>query len=1101
MPEPMSLTILRASAGSGKTYALTLNYLQLLLKQGSPSYFRSILAVTFTNKATKEMKERILSELEKLAAGETDKGMGLGLLEVLQIEAAELQQRAKAALVDILHNYSHFSVSTIDSFFQKIVRNFAREADLPATYKIEMNTARILEELTDQLMDKAEKDQQLQNWLIRFSSQQLSEGKSWDVRKNLHKLIGEVVKEGFMEQADELLQLSKSPEIAQGFLDKSWHIKRAFEGQMREWGQAGMKAIEDSGLGVEDFSYGKGGAANYFNRMLLGSDYEPKSRVLKTLSGDMKWYTGKLAKEKVAIIEGMADTVLAPLMQQARDLYEEGFGDYLSACIVLEHFTSCALLGQYMQLLEKYRQDNNILLISDVAELLHAIIGEADAPFVYEKTGNRYAHFLIDEFQDTSRLHWHNFLPLIENSVAFGNKNLIVGDPKQSIYRWRGGDLRLMLQEVGQALPGARNEQLMHNWRSCPAVIDFNNRCFEAAAEAVAVEAEEKLGGREFPALEQQIVSGLLDNITAVYENARQLFPEAKKKAGGREGYVKVQFLRDQKRGKEAIGLNFKELARVLLLDNIREVRAKGYPLQDIALLVRSNGDARALAIFLSEAGIDVLSEDALQLNAASSVQLMVNLLHYLHNFKNKPALAAAIKLYADTRHLAGDFSPVSLEQSNVMELGELAGLLPDAFIKGHISLSRMPLYDLSRRLARMFELEKLQGEEHYLEAFLNEIHRYSHEEKGDLGGFLQWWAEEGLRQNLKREEAPEAIRIITIHKSKGLQYPVVIVPYCNWKLDVDTQGKTNIIWAGIRRLEDGSMRLPLFDGLPLSKIPLTYSSKLSDSCFGFDHLQEMYQAFLDNLNLLYVALTRAEEALIISAEESKGDSRHMGWVLQESLKGTEREEISATVDEKEFSFSQISYGSLQQSGSSPAPAAPPEGQVSEPLQNWDQLLRLRRHAKPLQIGKSENIAARVDYGTMVHDMLSRVRQVNSLPNILGGMQLRGDISGKDAAVLKRKMEGLMEEPIVASWFSDDWEVLNEQSILCEDGSIHRPDRVLLKDKRAIVIDYKTGERKSSHKTQLRRYMTQLSRMGYEQVEAYLLYLEEKDPVEQVLAV
>ncbi len=1094
----MSLTILRASAGSGKTYALTMNYLQLLLKQDSPSSFRNILAVTFTNKATKEMKERILAELEKLAAGETEQGMGKGLLEILPIDAAELQKRAKAALVGILHNYSHFSVSTIDSFFQKIVRNFAREADLPATYKIELNTARVMAELTDQLMDKAEKDQHLQNWLIRFSSQQLSEGKSWDIRKNLHKLIGEVVKEGFMAQAEELLALSKNPKSSQAFLDKAREVKRDFEGQMREWGQQGLKAIEDSGLTILDFTYGRGSAANYFNRMVTGSDFEPKNRVRNTISGEMNWYSGGLAKGKKAIIDSIAEKQLLPPMEEAVQLYDNFFGEYNSACIVLEHFTACALLGQYMQLLEKYRQENNVLLISDVAELLNAIIGEADAPFVYEKTGNRYAHFLIDEFQDTSRLHWRNFLPLVENSVAFGNKNLIVGDPKQSIYRWRGGDLRLMLQEVGIALPGAGNEQLIHNWRSCPEVIAFNNNFFKGAAEVVSGEAELKLVGREFPEQEHQIINGLLDNITAVYQNAEQLFPEAKKKPGCREGFVKVQLVQDRKRGKEALGLSFKDQAKVLLLENIKEVQAQGYPLKDIALLVRSNGDARALAAYLAGEGIDVLSEDALQLKAAGSVQLMVNLLYYLHNFKNKPALSAAIKFYADSGRAASGFTAASLEKSSVTELADLAGLLPEAFIEGHISLSRMPLYDLCRRLSRIFELEKLQEEEHYLEAFMNEVHRYSHEEKGDLGGFLEWWEEEGVRQNLKREEAPEAIRIITIHKSKGLQYPVVIIPYCNWKLDVDTQGKTNIIWAGTGKLADGSKRILLFDDLSLSKLPVTYSSNLSASCFGFDHLQEMYQAYLDNLNLLYVALTRAEEVLIITAEETKGDSRHMGWVMQETLAAKEKVEKTAGAGETEFPFSELCYGSMQESERRTAPDVPLEKVFTEPLQHWDQLLRLRRHAKPLHIEKNENIAARVDYGTMVHDILSLVKQAGSLPGILHNMQLKGEISRKDSEVLKGRMQKLFSNPIIASWFSDEWEVLNEQSILSDDGRIHRPDRILLKDKKAIVIDYKTGERKSSHKTQLRRYMAQLSRMGYEQVEAYLLYLEEQNPVEKV---
>ncbi|ALI98083.1 UvrD-helicase domain-containing protein [Rufibacter tibetensis] len=1100
----MSLTILRASAGSGKTYALTMNYLQLLLGQNDPSYFRSILAVTFTNKATQEMKTRILKELELIASGKIDKGMGKVLLELIRIKPDELQNRAKNALVNILHNYSHFSVSTIDSFFQKVVRSFAREAELPAGYRIELNTAKVLEDLTDQLMDKAEHDEFLRNWLVRFSTEQISQGKSWDIRKNLHKLIGEVVKEGFAEQAEGLKGLSSDRSVSQRFLNSLSKIKREFEDEMRRLGEEALTAIEEAGFELSDFRGGnRGSVANYFKKIASGSDYVPTDTNRKVLDKELNWYTGDINRDKsgrLTLIANLASACLDSYLDEAISLYDVSYQEYCSTCAVLEHFTTCALLGEYLQLLEKYREENNVLLINDVAELLNKIIGEDDAPFVYEKTGNRYNHFLIDEFQDTSRMHWNNFRPLLENSIASGNKNLIVGDPKQSVYRWRGGDLRLMLQDVGKQLPNAFQEQLQRNWRSCKEVIDFNNCLFTHAAEVVAEEAEGSATGRQLPEKREEIIQNLLNNIEAVYKGSEQLFPEEKLATDYKSGFVQVQMVLDQNRGQDALGLSFKDQAKALLIKNIKKTCDSGYTLQDIALLVRSNGEARELAAFLAEHGYDVLSEEALQLGAANSVQLMVNLMHLLHNISNKPAIAAAVKLYAAVRN-ADCPNAATLNKAATAGLKDMVDLLPDEFIQTHVSLSRIGLYDLCSRLTRIFGLDKLRDEEHYLEAFLNEVHRYSHEENGGLGGFLDWWQEEGARQSLKRDQAPDAIRILTVHKSKGLQYPVVIIPFCNWKLDVDTQGKTNIIWADCKPKGVSAAHESFFHNLPLSGVPITYKSELSSTYFNFEHLQEKLQAYLDNLNLLYVALTRAEDALLITAQnlDERSRSRHVGWVIKECLTSMQAslEKMNCSIGEKEFTYTQAVFGHLTPKTVIETVSTPEENPYHTPLKSWENVLRLRRHAKPVYIEANEHIAKSIDYGTLVHDVLAKVKYLDSLPTVLKSMQLNSEITQKDAKILKGKMDVLLQNAQIQSWFSSEWQVLNEQSILGVGGEVHRPDRILLNGNQAVVIDYKTGDRKNSHHTQLRRYMNQLEQMGFE-ADGYLLYIEEKNPVVKV---
>ncbi|MFP4096037.1 MAG: UvrD-helicase domain-containing protein [Cyclobacteriaceae bacterium] len=1088
----MSLNILKASAGSGKTYALTLHYLKLILSVNDPAYFKKILAVTFTNKATREMKERILSELGKAASGELDKGMGLDLKNQLQISEEILEQRAKEALSTILHNYSHFSVSTNDSFFQKVIRNFAREEGLPANYKVELNTNKVIQDLIDALLDKAESDAALKAWLVRLSSFKMEDGKSWDIRYELEKLLKEIFKEDFIPPANQNNQVLNVPSQVIQLHDQLLTKKRDFEDKMNAISQEAWSFIHQEGLTIDDFIYNNGGPANHFNKISYETkEYEPGKRVLSRITGQLNWYSQKTPQETKNRIDSISP-ILDDCLNNAVNLFNEEHKNYLEVCAIFKHLATFAILNYFIVLLQKYRDENNTLLISDISRLLNGIIADDEVPFIYEKTGNRYQHFLIDEFQDTSRQHWGNFKPLLTNSVSMEQPCLIVGDPKQSIYRWRGGDMQLMQHQVKQDISSFSENMLEHNWRSCPAIIDFNNDLFKSAAEIVydALKPDNIEG---LPQQEKAEIEQLISNVKEVYEEAHQAFPEVKEEQNTRRGYVLVQATQHSNE------LSFKCRAHFLLLQNLERIREQGYPLSDIALLLRTNAEARELAEFLSAQKYDVLSEDALLLKASSGVRLIVNTLRYLYNYKDHPALAAATHLYLKEVRKMEDSRLAQIDWKDFKSLKEH---LPEAFTSKNIELGSMPLYELCSKLYQVFKLSQLKDEQHHLHAFLDQVHHFSHEEAGDLGGFLLWWEEEGIKKCLKREQAPDAIRLLTLHKSKGLQYPVVIIPYCNW----DFKPKSGqILWTSTQDSLGNFKHLSL-QPLGNTMIPISFSSDLENTAFKADYLKESSQSYLDNLNLLYVALTRAEEAMIITYQKpgNTATSFNISRMMHNYFNGEEFAQLKAQeeakVDDIAFDYEYWEFGQLTPASQKKIKNEDEVSEVHKPIENWNQLLRLRRHARPLLLLENEAVAQKVDYGDRVHQVLEEVKYADELEAVLEKQQLRAELAADDAKLIRKKLSQLLQDASIAPWFSRDWpEVLNEQPIQDSEGNIFRPDRILLKDKQAIVIDYKTGKKSDRHRKQVQNYMRLLQELGYDEVQGYLLYLEnETDFVEEV---
>ncbi|AHM63426.1 ATP-dependent helicase [Flammeovirgaceae bacterium 311] len=1088
--------IYRSSAGSGKTYTLTREYLSLALQ--SPDYFRSILAVTFTNKATQEMKSRIVETLHELAGGKPH-SMRQELMALTQLSEAALQKRAEQVLSSILHNYSHFAVSTIDSFFQRIIRSFAKEIGLRAGFKVELDQQKVLDDLIDRVLAGVGVDKHLTRWLTQFAEEQIDEGKTWDIRRSIRTLAGEIFTESYKAHEKSLNRIAHDEKTLLKVLGQLKDLRVAFEQQMDELGRSALTFIKDRGLQTEDFAYGRSGPANYFSNILKeNGKYEPGSRAREVLLDPEKW-ASKSNKQRDYVLS-VALEGLQPLMQDALALYDDGYEKYNTAKEVLRFIYTLGILAHLTAVLSKYREDNDLLLISDAAVFLKDIIGENEAPFIYEKTGTRYLHFLIDEFQDTSGFQWDNFRPLVANSVASGNRNLVVGDIKQSIYRWRGGDWKLLLNRIALDIGPENTEHvnLNHNFRSCRQIIDFNNSLFFQAAwelkEICSSKFAEVADNKELNALEFEA-----RNIAAAYAEVTQTYPE--NKSDNPCGLVKINFLEaDEEEG------SWKEQAQQAMLSTIEELQQKGYKARDIALLVRSNREGQELANVLMQAEEDkadgnpynyrVISSDSLFLSNAASVCLLLNVLRYLHNAQN--AVARTNMAYDYQRYI---LKPAQLDLHQLFRAcaGDeeaLQAYLPPEFLRKRAYLTKLPLYEMVETLIMLFSLNQLPGEWGYLQAFQDAVLQYSGEEKGDIDTFLNWWDETGHKHTVQVSESLDAIRIYTVHTSKGLQFRAVLMPYCQWELN-HKPNANNFIWAS-------SQMHPLQE---LEALPVRYSSRLEQTVFREQYFRELIQAYLDNLNLLYVAFTRAEEALFawtplpkISKGQSIPRADAVNGMLYRLLRGemqasgiTElyHEPLLSLPEGWQESSNIYENGVLEQVVTREKKGGEDSFALGQYLSTrWRSRLTVRKRNASLVLATDENSAARINWSRTLHSLLRQIRQPEDLERALENIYYEGMVNRQEIPAVRNQMQALFSHPVAGQWFQPRWEVRTELPLLNTTGYLLRPDRVITAGSVTIAIDFRVEAPQPAHEKRVQRYLKLLRRMQFTEVSGWVYYLE-----------
>lgn len=1037
------INIYRASAGAGKTHKLTGEYIKLLFSQ--PYAYKHILAVTFTNKATDEMKQRILQELYNLSEPGRRSDYLAGLMEMYGKEEAWIRGEAKRILVAILHDYSSFSISTIDKFFQTVMRAFAREMGKIATYNVELDRDGVLSQAIDMMfseLDRPENDGLLK-WLIDYSLEAVDAGNSWNIRREIFDLAKEIFSEDFKlkkRQHPGNTELSGREDILV-LKGKIREITGRFEQELRRLGAEGLACMERCGVSYADFKGGSRSPFRYFHTLsgiTAGSAAEPPKGFKALHDNIAGWYTGKSvpAGVEAAYTGGLNDAV-----GNIISLFDREYTLYATARVIAGNMNALGILDDIYRRVLAYCRERNIMLLSESTELLNRIIDGSDTPFIYEKIGARIDNFMLDEFQDTSVLQWRNFHPLLQNSLAGGNENLIVGDVKQSIYRWRGSDWKILNSGVFSAF---RKDEINScsldcNWRSGKNIVDFNNGFFKfCAATAQSLYNEKSLHKED---------TGLIGEIYSAFE--QHVPPHGVENPG----YVEVNFVEPGEEGFES---------RVLqgLPGRIRELLSNGASRKDIAVLVRKKEQGRDVARILIEAGFDVISNDSLFVCSSFAVQKVVNFLREREN-PDSPVL----RIY---RHFAADSLPDGVEMPEMSLPAErLAGI---------------SLYEMCEEIIRCCLSEEEKNEVAFLQSFLDSVLEYTHKEGTNLSQFLKWWDDCGQLKTISAPEDQDAIHIMTIHKSKGLGFKTVIIPFL--KENLDRSGGR--LWCNLPEL-------PAENGSALSfnaPIPVVYNTSLAGTVFSADYDREKLSLFVDNLNTAYVAFTRAREQLIIYAPSPRRNKEgECALFSVADILYRYYENSGENVKQVVIGTPVVSAGTpcvAEKEGVGPVFGRPPD----------DSRTRMALNSGSINDGTSIR-----EYGIAMHYVFSLLTSASDLPGAARQAFEEG-VCECTARELEAVVAGKLKSVEPYGWFDAGNTVLNECDILKPDGNTVRPDRVVIRDGQAVVVDYKFGERteenypEKKYIRQVREYMGLLGEIGYAEVKGYIWYVESGEVVD-----
>lgn len=1046
-----NLTIYQSSAGSGKTYTLAKEYLKLAFKY--PGAYRHILAVTFTNKATAEMKKRILDFLVALI-DDTDEGKKLKEQLIKEGVKIDIQLYSKNLLENILHDYSNFSVSTNDSFFNKVLRSFSKELKIQLGYQIDFDNIAALDSVVDKLMSEVGKNDSLEIFMEDYIFSTMDDERSWEVENQIKTLGNEIFKERYWEKKfenkSEQLRLTDTREYINDFTNELTDILKKFEERMKSFGDEAEKIIKNHSLIPEDFAYGDSGVIGYLLDTIRGNkNYLPGKRVLAAYEDYNNWYT-KSSKKKSQINE-VLDNGLFDLLHQTIDYYNTEGIKYNTALEIKKTIYTVGIFEDLVRLLNEYRRDNRFLLQSDISTILQTLISKEDSPFIFEKIGNNYRNFLIDEFQDTSSFHWKNFLPLIINSLSEKNSSFIVGDVKQSIYRWRGGNMKLLLKQIYDDLGDFKalieTENLKMNRRSNQNIVEFINEFFDNAPKVLTTGIENK---------------NYEELIYKSYKEANQEFD--KNNTGG---YVNISFIQKNKTDESEIEDKIKEK----LLDTIANILDDEFKLGDVLILVRKKSEAAQIAGWLAEKEYEFVSADSLMLESSPRVKLLLSTLKYIEDNRNDIARILMLQNYLDN---ITEYENLFLKEKNI---NSFLNELPNDFFKENEKpklkpvLNDLTIFELTEQLIKIFKLDE--NPDPYVLKFQNVILEYSQKGNTDLISFLNYWDEHKDEFSISVPEEIDAIKIMTIHTAKGLQSKVVIIPFANWKLDID--GTKESIWvsSGVEPFNRASAYL------------VKATKPLLDTYFKDDYLDESVLTKLDNLNLLYVAFTRPEDRLyvIVPGEESGKVNGFIKEIIETS------EILKSKLIDNTYEFG-VKAKAIHKKKKKEIKTELLKKYIS---QNWYNKITVKPKHKKLKVLTDKEFAYKTNWGNIVHETLAYIKTSDDIKNAVDKIYLSGLITESQKEPLLQQIYKLLSDDKIKNWFTDKVKIISETDILLNDGKIIRPDRVVIGDDKVTVIDYKTGIEKDEHIKQVNKYAEVLTQMGYNNIEKYLLYMNEAD--------
>jgi len=1044
-----AFSIYNASAGSGKTYTLVKEYLRILLTANTDDAYRRILAITFTNKAVEEMKSRIILNLSEFAKEEpTPRAESLmaELSRETKLSLATIKDKSRAIIKNIIHNYAAFDISTIDRFTHKVIRAFAHDLNLPVSFDISLETDLLLQEAVDAVIAKAGDDPVLTALLVDFSLDKTDNDKSWDVTYELFETGKLLVDEN---NRSELLQFETKTIADFLFIkEKLRQTVQDLENENTALGQQMLDILDNSGIDPKSFSRG-----TFPNHISYIRDSDPRASNYK-FSGPEDVAINKTAKDR-PVIEGVLPQIITLLQKAYKNNEKRNF--YTA---FLKNITPLSLLNTIGQELKRIQEEQNVLSISEFNAIIHKEIQNQPAPFIYERLGERYRHFFIDEFQDTSHMQWHNLVPLIDNALAGEDLHagpgslMIVGDPKQSIYRWRGG-LAEQFIALGKdtfnpfSNPSKATMALGTNYRSYSEVIGFNNTFFSYLSHKF-----ENLDYKDMYANSSQL------------ENA---------KSGG---YVNISFLSESppapKGGEmdnEDDELDKNDLYLDATLTIIKKARAQGFLYKDIVLLTRKRQPGVLLANYLTEKQIPILSSETLLIENATEVKLIINLLRYLKSNENKEAKAHFLYFASGTQTAMAkhDFIAAGMEHYTEESLEHWLGTH-----NIHISFKncrKKSLYEAVESIIDAFIKQK--SNQSYVQYFLDLVLERDIRTQSGIADFLEFWDKNGSKFSIPSPEGNDAVRIMTIHKSKGLEFPVVIFPFAEEDYSRSRRSK---LWL---EMDDDTFEFQkaLIDS---SRAVADYGEKAAE----LYHIKEQ-EELLDNINILYVALTRAEEQLYVisnrnfsrTGELAKNNmsSYFIEYLMYKGIFDNLKEEYE--------------FGNAKRLS---------EPQLHKGEQPKIAVVNDRFNPRRVKIAQRESLmwgntqAQAIEFGNVTHEVLSYIETADDIPTALMKAVENGLITHSQQAEIKATLEKVVTHPELQLFFSPGNQIFNEQNIIGPNMPNIKPDRVAIRDGRAYLLDYKTGAHKDGYAKQLEGYAFALKQMGLEVAKKTIVYIGEE---------
>ncbi|MFY0603938.1 MAG: UvrD-helicase domain-containing protein [Flavobacteriaceae bacterium] len=1046
MQQTSTFKVYNASAGSGKTFTLVKEYLKVLLKTENVFAFQQILAITFTNKAAAEMKERVLGRLQDFSEKKDSELLNM-LSDELAIDKNIIAIRSDKILQAILQNYSAFYITTIDSFTYKIIKSFAFDLGLTQNFEIEMNPNELLNQAVEVLISKIGIDEKLTKLLIEYSLDKADDDKSWDISRDLNEFSKIILSENDAihfeklsdKELDDFSELKKKVSANQKTI-----VKR-----LKEIGSEGLTVIETIGLLHTDFY--RGTIPKFFSDLhVLNQKFNflKRSETIEKAIENNQFYTKSLNEDSKAGIENIKPELIR-LFIESQNLYKK----YLLNKLTHKSIVPLAVLNQIYAALQTIKEENNIQLNAEFNQLISKNIKEQPAPYIYERMGQKFHHYFIDEMQDTSQLQWQNLIPLIENALSQeGTGLLLVGDGKQAIYRWRGGKaeqfIELGSEEQKKTNPfflTKRINKLEYNYRSYSEIIDFNNSFFKHCASYMQ---------------------------NALYKDL-YLEKSHQKENKNKGGYVQISFI-EKIENKEENDIKYAKQ----VFENISTL-SKEFVLSDICILVRRRKEGVIIANYLSERGIEIISSENLLVQNSKNVTFIIQFLNYLSNPKNEDALFELLYFLSNHLTKTKDKHPffktlIYIEQQELFQ--KLESLFGVYF---NIDLfNQLPLYEKVEYIIRCFDL--LTTSDAYLQFFLDEV-LGQQKKDATVQDLIDFWVREKDALSIVAPQNPNAVQIMTIHKSKGLEFPIVIFP-----CDLDIYRQINPkVWLN-------ELPKDVFNGF--EELLVSFNKEVSViSKKGEEvYLKEREKLELDNLNLLYVALTRAKEQLYILTEEvleknlgknTKYSDFFTNYLTSLNIYDTKKREYSfgsiKRVSEKKESHNKLTYQ---------------EKYINTPWQ--DHHLHMLSSSSLLWDTKKEEA---ITYGNLIHEMMAKIYDKSNIQEIVKLYVVQGIIYKKEAERILSLIQELVNNTQVAMYYLEGLEVYNEREIVTRDHHIIIPDRlVIYPNKEVVIIDYKTGKHSENYRQQLQKYAFAMSSIGYKVVKKILIYINDKISVEEI---